>query len=151
MDALRLRIGKRDDPAEGIVGAVEVLVNGRDLRDLAKEVESSFAAREGKPHLAGDYVGLPAEAVFRPSRRLLGEPEGPWDDWGGRISILGCGCGVVGCWPLQVGIVVQEDVVVWDDFAQPYRLSWDHSSLGPFIFDRGAYEAELRRAHTSRM
>lgn len=151
MDALHLRIGKRDDPAEGIVGAVEVFVNGLDLRDLAGEAEFPFAAREGTPHLAGDYVGLPAEAVFWPSRRLLGEPEDSWDDWEGRISVLGCGCGVVGCWPLQARIVAHKDVVVWDDFVQPHRPRWDHPELGPFAFDRGAYEAELRRAPTSRM
>ena len=151
MDTLRLGVGKRDYPAAGIANAVEIFVNDRDLRDLATEAELPFAARDGNPHLAGDYVGLPVEAVFWPSRRLLGEPDEGWDDWEGRISVLGCGCGVVGCWPLQARISVQEDVVVWRDFVQPHCPRWDHSEMGPFTFDREEYEAELRRTKPSRM
>ena len=145
MNALRLEIGGRDDPVGGIVDAVEVIVDGRNLVDLAREVELPFAARDRNHQLAGDYVGLPPEAVYAPSRRLLGEPEDSWDDWEGRISLLGCGCGNVGCWPLQARITVGVDAVVWDDFVQPHRRRWKHRTLGPFAFDRGEYEAALRR------
>jgi hypothetical protein len=144
MDTLRLEIGHRDDPAEGIVDAVEILINGRNLVDLTREVESPFAARDGQPHLAGSYVGLPPGAIFLPSRRLLGAPEDSWDDWDGRISVLGCGCGVVGCWPLQASITVHQDAVIWDDFEQPHRRRWRHDALGPFVFDREQYETTLR-------
>ena len=144
MDTLRLEIGQRDDPAEGMVDAVVVFINDRDLKDLARDVELPFATRDGKPDRAGSYVGLPVEAVLFPSRRMLGEPEDCWDDWEGRISVLGCGCGVVGCWPLQVRITVQDDAVVWNDFRQPHRKGWRHDDLGPFVFGRKAYEAALR-------
>lgn len=145
MNALRLKIGCRNDPAGGIVDAVDVFVDGGNLVDLAREVELPFAARDRNHHLAGDYVGLPPEAVYAPSRRLLGEPEDRWDDWEGRISLLGCGCGSVGCWPLQAKIMARNDVVVWDDFVQPHRRRWRHEALGPFTFDRSEYEAALRR------
>lgn len=146
MDTLHLEVGQRDDPSAGIVDAVRIVINGRSLLDLAREVELPFATRDGNPDRAGSYVGLPTEAIFMPSRRLLGEPEDGWDDWEGRISVLGCGCGVVGCWPLQARIMVQDDVVVWDDFRQPHRRRWRHDRLGPFVFEREEYEAALRRA-----
>ncbi len=146
MDTLHFEIGKREDPAEGLVDAVDIFINERDLIDLTKEVELPFASRDGNPDLAGSYVGLPIEAIFMPSRRLLGEPEEGWDDWEGMISVFGCGCGVVGCWPLHVRITVQNDVVVWDDFKQPHRRRWRHDRLGPFVFERKEYEAALRRA-----
>jgi hypothetical protein len=42
--------------------------------DILREVELTFAAREGKPDLARSYAGLPPEDIFLPSSRLLGEP-----------------------------------------------------------------------------
>ena len=112
--------------------------------DLAKEAELPFAVRDGDPRLAGDYVGLPAEAVFFPSRRLLGEPDERYDDREGRISVLGYGCGAVGCWPLQVKITARVETVVWEDFRQPHRRRWGYDAFGPFSFERDGYEAELR-------
>jgi hypothetical protein len=52
---------------------VDVLVNGRNLVASLRQVELPYAAREGKPDLAGSYVGLPPEGDFLPSLRLLGE------------------------------------------------------------------------------
>lgn len=76
MDEIHPKIGKREDPVAGLVDAVEVFVNDRDLREVVREAELPFARREDKLGLAGDYDGLPPEAVFLPSRRLLGEPDG---------------------------------------------------------------------------
>ena len=144
MDTIRLEIEREDTPAWGFIDSVIIFVNGRNLLDLAKEAELPYATRDGNPELAGSYVGLPAEAVFLPSRRFLGNPAERYDDWEGRISVLGCGCGVVGCWPLQARIEATEDRVTWRDFRQPHRRRWSHAALGPFAFDRIAYEAELR-------
>lgn len=151
MDRIHLKTEKVDTPACGPTDAVGIFINNRDLVDLARGVEGPSAAREGKKGLAGDYLGVPAGSVFRPSRRFLGEPDWHLDGGYGRISVLGCTCGDVGCWPLQARITVRESTVVWDDFVQPHRRGWDHSGLGPFTFDRGAYEAELRGASASRM
>jgi hypothetical protein len=144
VDTLHFEIGKREDPAAGLVDAVGIFINGSSLVDMVREVELPFAASEGKPRLAGKYVGLPLEAILFPSRRLLGDREERYDDWGGRISVLGCGCDEVGCWPLQVVIAATENRVTWSDFEQPHRKSWRHDRLGPFVFERGAYERALR-------
>jgi hypothetical protein len=45
VDTLRLEFGKREDPADGIVDAVDVFVNGRNLVHILREVELPFAER----------------------------------------------------------------------------------------------------------
>lgn len=151
MDEIRFGLERIDTPAYGPIEAVSIFINGRDLLERAREVELPFAVRDGHPDLAGGYIGLPVGSVFWPSRRLMGKPDERYDSGVGRISVLGCVCGDVGCWPLQARITVREDVVVWHDFMQPHRRRWDYSEMGPFTFDRGAYEAELRGAPASRM
>ncbi len=121
VDTLRFEIGKREDPADGIVDAVNVFVNGRNLVDILRGVELPFAAREGKPDLAGNYVGLPPEEVFLLSPRLLGEP---------------------GCWPFRVEITLRDDVVIWSGFEQGHR-AWHYDKIQPLVFDRAQYLSAL--------
>ena len=82
MDDIRFGIKRTDTPAWGPAETASIHINGRDLVDLAREAELPSAVRDGQRQLAGSYVGLPVEAVFPPSRRLLGEPEARYDDWG---------------------------------------------------------------------
>ena len=116
MDAIRFEVVEGLDFPTGRVDETRIFVNGLDLLDVVREIELPFAHRKGKPHLAGSYAGLPPEAVFSPSRRLLGEPEERYDDRHGKIAVLGCTCGFVGCWPLLVRIWADDDRVVWSCF-----------------------------------
>lgn len=147
MDYIQLRIAEELDAFDELSEIVETFINGRNLRDIVREIEQPFAARDGQPDLAGSYVGLPPEDVFLPSRRFLGERERDYDDEHGRcqIAVLGCGCGVVGCWPLLVEIVEAEDRVTWRNFRQPFRSGWSFDLLEPFVFDRPQYLAQLGR------
>ena len=83
-----------------------------------------------------------------PSRNLLGEAYEPGiignrDDPRKRQSLLlGCTCGITDCWFLLATITVEEHQVVWSEFRQFYR-DW-HYDLGPFVFERRAYERELQ-------
>jgi hypothetical protein len=123
VDTLRLDIGEEniEVPVSGTVDRVDVFVNGRNLVDILRDIEMPFAAREGKPHLAGDYAGLPPEEIFLPSSRLLGDPSTYYDYLDGKFAVLGCVCGDVGCWPFRVRIELREDVMIWDGFEQPHR------------------------------
>jgi len=114
VDTIRFEIGERVDPSDGVVDAVNIFVNDRNLVDILREVELPFRAQEGRPHLAGKYVGLPPEDIFLPSPRLLGEPVTyyDYDSSQGKIAVFGCGCGDVGCWPFRVKIKLREDVVI---------------------------------------
>ena len=147
VDTLQLKVVKELNIFEETTEVVEIFVNGRNLRKIVRDIELPFATRERKPNLAGGYTGLPPENVFLPSRRFLSEREKYYDfnDSRGRIPVLGCGCGVVGCWPLLVEIVETEDQVIWGNFRQPHRGSWSYDSLEPFVFDRAQYLAQLER------
>jgi hypothetical protein len=146
VDTIRFEIGKREDPSDGVVDAVNIFVNNRNLVDIVREVELAFRAQEGRPHLASKYVGLPPEDIFLPSPRLLGEPATFYDhDYPGKFAVLGCGCGDVGCWPFRVRIELREDVVIWDGFEQPHRRKWRYDEMRPFVFDRTQYFSALDR------
>ena len=147
MDIIGFEIGERDNPANGLADAVNNFINGRNLVDIVREVELPCSARDGKPHRAGRYVGLPPEEIFLPSPRLLGEPTTYYDHDSaeGKIAVLGCGCGDVGCWPLWVKIALRDDVVIWSGFEQPHRPGWRYDEIRPFVFDRTQYLSAIDR------
>jgi hypothetical protein len=127
----------------------QILINGRDLREIVRAVELPFAAREGSPQIAGAYSGLPAEIVFLPSRHMLGEPQPLYSDGSGRTQVLECECGEPGCWPLTVRIDIHAQEVVWRDFHQPHRgvhstrPEWRYDTMPEYRFDRESYEQAL--------
>ena len=141
MEEIHFEIGERDDPVDGTGETVVIFVNDRDLPGITREVELPFAARDGKPELAGNHVGLPPETVFLPSHRLLGRTEGRDDDRDGKFAVLGCG--VVGCWPLRVKTTPREATSLWHDFKQPQHRHWRQDGLEPLIFGRAPYTSAL--------
>lgn len=110
---------------------VDVLIDGRDLRELVRAVELLQATADDQPDLAGSYEAIPLEEWPRPR---AGERE--------RVTVLGCSCGVTECWPLRVRITVRPGTVVWSDFQQPNR-GWTYEGLGPFTFAREPYETAV--------
>ena len=91
---------------------------------------------------AGGYGGLvPAFFRYGPlDAYFLGQDQGNPDR---RTWLLGCDCGEVGCWPLAAHIDTDDDAVVWKEFAQPHRPTWNYSGFGPFTFERASYEAAV--------
>jgi hypothetical protein len=156
MDRIELSATKSKTDVEYRVEPRDVAViriNGRDLVDMVREVEQPFADGEGHSERAAQYEGLPVEAIYFPSRLLLGEHsdyENFICEHEDKVQLYRCGgCGEHGCWPLVVRIVVTEESVIWSDFEQPHRCpsedgAWRYDSLGPFVFDRTEYEAALR-------
>ena len=121
------------------IPTIHPIINGIQLREIARAVELPFAQAEGSPDLAGSYKGLN-------DVRHAGFPWAP-DHFlvDGRVILLGCTCGDVGCWPLSAQVEISDSTVVWRDFGMPFR-SWDHSSIGPFVFDKARYVEALERA-----
>ncbi|MFB2597476.1 hypothetical protein ACEXQE_06775 [Herbiconiux sp. P17] len=64
----------------------------------------------------------------------------------GKVWLLGCECGEVGCWPLSAEVAVTDATVVWSGFSQPHRPQRDYMRFGPFEFDRAQYDAAVREA-----
>jgi hypothetical protein len=120
---------------------VRVLIDDVDLVELVREWEVGLAEAEGSPGLAGSYAGLHPGNVNDPERcGFLGNKA--WDSMG-RVAVLGCECGESGCWPLLCRVDFSDDLVVWSDFRQPHRPSWDYREFGPFTFDRRQYLESL--------
>jgi hypothetical protein len=131
-------------------GGVRILVNGRDLADLAREAELPFARREGAESIAGAYCGLPPGSdICPPSRHFLGEPSSALYRYGDKVQVLGCECGEPGCWPLLCRIKIDGSVVIWTDFEQPHRsgrssqAAWSYDAFGPFEFDKEQYDSAV--------
>ena len=124
---------------------VQLIIDGRDLRECVETVELPFAAADGQAQLAGKYEGLRADGLLAPGRHLLGAPvpylQGTGDDE--RVTLLACECGEPGCWPLVARVRLTGDVVEWSDFEQPHRPNWSYAALGPFRFARAQYETAL--------
>jgi hypothetical protein len=141
MNRIEFVVKNNDD-----VEFVDIFIDGVNLVEILKEHESPFAGR-----IAGDYMGLPPEIVFLPSRHFLGEPVYELDFYEGKSAILGCKCGVIECWPFVAKITVNEEMVTWSDFEQPHRGPesaggyWNYNQLGPFVFDRKQYEEALKK------
>ncbi|CAM5703050.1 hypothetical protein [Streptomyces aurantiogriseus] len=123
-----------------------IRVDGRDLRAYAAE-----ATRElWRPELEGQFEDDEAELAetVRNQHDGLGVP-----DFADRPAhfltaadsapLLGCPCGHWGCWPLMASIATTPTTVTWSSFRQPHRKQWGELRIGPFTFDRTAFEAAL--------
>lgn len=136
LDKIELKIVKRKYPlSEEVIDAVDIIINDRNLIDMLKEVESGFEEVKEKPLMAGSYSSLmPIEFYnFFISDNSFNR-------------ILGCGdCGEIDCWPMEVKVVKNDKVVIWTDFAQPYRRNWNYQNLGTFNFDRKKYDEEINK------
>lgn len=96
---------------------------------------------EGNESLAGSYSPLTLADIRGDSQHFLGRPKASWFEDGDTV-LLGCDCGEWGCWPLTTMVAVTPSLVVWSNFRHGHR-TWDLSALGPFHFDRTAYESSL--------
>lgn len=143
VDVVEFRL-ESEELGAGPATVVNLYVNDVRLQDLVRRVEQPYADADGEPSLAGEYAGL-ATGPQLPAEHYLGEPVETWFDDGDTV-LLGCVCGSPGCWPLTARVTVAEDAVTWRDFRNGHR-DWDLGSVGPFTFERKAYEEALRRAY----
>lgn len=125
------------------VTVVTPCIDGVLLTRLAEQFEQSHGLNDP----AGGYGGLILE-FFRYGpldQYFLGMSEPPFfEDAPGRIYLLGCECGEVGCWPLSCLVDARDGTVSWHRFEHDHRPNRDYSSFGPFVFERRQYEEALR-------
>ena len=131
--------GDSSDPARELLPFVDNV----SLVDLVSGYE--HAAGFDVP---GAYAGLVLDHFnFGDlSAYLIGQPDSAYWAERGVIALLGCGCGEVGCWPLESQVLIENDVVTWRGFAQPFRPQRDYGSFGPFKFRRSQYDGAVREA-----
>lgn len=96
----------------------------------------------------GAYAGIVLDHVnFGDlSSYLSGAPQSTYWAKRGVVALLGCDCGDVGCWPLEARVLVDDGLVTWRGFAQPFRPERDYGAFGPFVFKRSQYERAVREA-----
>jgi hypothetical protein len=131
---------------------VRLLVDGRDLAELVREVELPHARAEGAPSIAGAYAGLAPSQLCGGLRSHFLGGEGSDLACGAREKtvLLGCDCGEPGCWPLMARVSIEGDAVVWSEFEQPHRRdAWSYEGFGPLRFAREQYEAALAEAESA--
>jgi hypothetical protein len=136
---LSFDVRRRD---EDDVTVITPRVDGVMLTTLAERFERSH----GLTDPAGGYGGLiPEYFRYGPlDRYFLGKSDTPYfANTPGRIYVLGCECGEVGCWPLSCVIDASGSAITWQSFEQPHRPERAYSSFGPFVFDREQYEEAL--------
>ncbi|WP_202619282.1 hypothetical protein [Ornithinimicrobium cavernae] len=126
---------------EGSVELVPV-VDGVSLAQLVGDYESAHGMTP-----SGSYAGLiPAHFNFGDlTTYYLGQNQRQWPGTG-RMWLLGCDCGEVGCWPLEVTTTIAGGRVTWTDFRQPHRPDWDYAAFGPFTFEESQYRAAVAGA-----
>ncbi|MFD7934934.1 hypothetical protein ACFV4T_10425 [Streptomyces sp. NPDC059755] len=128
-------------PAAPVWGA---RVDGVDLRAL-----TAWATRElWRPELEGQFEDQEresAELIWGQHGGLgvLDFTENPFLRTAGRTPLLGCPCGIWQCWPLMARVAMTPTTVTWSGFHYPEREEWGELPLGPFVFERQAYEEAL--------
>ena len=113
---------------------VEIYINGENFRDKVRDVERPFAEAEGNPGIAGHATITPRELYESLHNDYL-----EFD----CVSIFGCSCGVIDCWPLDVAVDVGIKTVTWYGFNMYHREKWDYAELGKFVFDKQQYFREV--------
>ncbi len=144
MDRIQLSI-RANELGIGRDQCVEILVNGQPLLETIREAEL--------PHvgdLAGEYAGLHPTADVVPGLTFLAVPSTSEAPSVNRVRVLRCNCGDLSCSYVTAVVNVSGSVVVWSDFGSSMvdgkRLDADvYRGLGPYHFDGGHYEAEIRQ------
>lgn len=129
------------------IGGTDLRVYAADAtRDLWHQEHEEETPSEQERFLLGQHDGLPLSEVCDPVRHFLGDPAPEFADPStGTTPVLGCSCGIWGCWPLLAVITTTPTTVTWSSFRQPFRKEWGELSMGPYVFARPAYEAALAK------
>ncbi len=129
MDVLSVRVETDNESVWD--DQVVFLVNGLDLRVITPRTGAD-----------SEWVGPPSDVLRRFPDHLRGGPdrwEDPADPWYRDAAVLACGCGFPGCDAVLARIVIHDDRVTW----HLLNREGEPIGVGPFCFDRTAYEASL--------
>ena len=118
---------------------VNIQVDEKPLAELMRAYELPMATNEGHPELAGAYAAIKTASASL-EQYYLGKTGADWGIDQDKTLLLGCACGVAGCWPLLCKIDVGDDTVTWSGFEQPHRdEDWDYSEFAGFVFEKQQY------------
>lgn len=128
----------------------EAVLNGVPLSDLVRGEEMEQAHARGLELMAGRYDGLPPLMVLPPSCHFFNQPHQDYQRKDKTVLLVSGVSGVPGEFDVCCSIRLEKDWVIWSDFEHYSEIipAWNawHYELGPFVFERSAYEATLLHA-----
>ena len=114
---------------------VEIYINGREIIELLKEIETPFAMGEGHIDIAGAYGHLTPKELYS---ELTDSEES---------ALLCCdGCGFISCWSVLVSVKKDDSYVYWKEFKHNHR-HWKYNIS--YQFSRLEYENALKQLRAS--
>ena len=120
---------------------VVVTINDEPLLELIRQCEQSFAAKDGQASIAGDYAYLNLIDFEELFLRTALEADLAQDER--DVVLLGCPCGIWGCWYLALKAKFEADAVRFSDFTNPHRKDWRYGF--EFKFDRVSFVSEISK------
>jgi len=130
---------------------IDIYIDGKNLIEIAREIELPYASREGSPDIAGQYSSLTKYEVKSFENFFLQDPKFEFTNCE-DVYLLECGaCRIWACWALWAKIIVQNDTVIWKDFRNHHRdknagdRKWNYDKMGPYCFNKVQYIEELKR------
>lgn len=124
-----------EDPDREYRPWIAPVIDGVDLRSLVQRAIAKTPA-DDRPL----FGGLPLSWFSSVRGHYLASRGATFES--GKLALLGCSCAIVDCDPIYARIRLDDTHVTWTDLVR-------HGSilpLGPFRFERGAYELAVERA-----
>ena len=142
MDSIKFYINDYEVDGQSFTEVV-VAIKGEPLLELIRRREQSFAAKDGQASVAGDYAYLSLidfkklflDALL-PNGQLAASDER-------SVVLLGCPCGIWGCWYLALKAKFEADTIRFSDFTNPRRKDWRYGL--EFKFDRVSFVSEISK------
>ncbi|MBU5351149.1 hypothetical protein KQI74_02585 [Paenibacillus barcinonensis] len=148
MDSIQFKVEYSEEQEASVIS---IYVNDESLIERMKRYEAQF-----EPEIAGLYEGLNTDLVDHIEAHFTGRlQEDDIFNYEGKTLVLGCNCGLPGCWPLLVKITETGDSIIWSHFEQPHRTEdsaggyWDYSNFPPLHFQKREYIEQLNNISRS--
>lgn len=140
MDSIKFYPNDYEMNGESLTEVI-VTINGEPLLELIRQREQSFAAKEGQASIAGSYAYLSLidfEELFLDAALEADLAQDKRD-----VVLLGCPCGIWGCWYLALKAKFEADTIRFSDFTNPRRKDWRYGL--EFKFDRVSFMSEISK------
>ncbi len=124
--------------------SVQVLIDGKSL-------ESRYNGAKGKWKRSSPLCTWPAQDGITPLELWSSSFDSSSDldclCEAGRIAVLTCACGDIGCGGAVADLKFTHETVTWSNFRHANYLT--PKDIGPFVFARSQYDRALKAAQES--
>ena len=119
------------------ISAVEIYINGKEIIDIFKEIETPFAKKENNPNLAGAYGHKQVDEL------LHDLTESDYCKNYGVVFVVCSDCGIDGCWGVSAFVSEDDKYVYFKNFKHNHRKDWIYPIS--YQFTKENYYSELQK------